>query len=59
MWTRFITDLFAGDPVALTVGGVILGIALLLCLWWWKVSRDLRREDEQRKRRYGGGYKKS
>ena len=50
-------DLAAGDPVAWTVTGVILGVGLLLCLWWWKVARDLRREDEQRKRRYGGGKK--
>ena len=51
-------DLAAGDPVALTVAGVILGVGVLLCLLWWKAARDLRREDEQRKPRYGGGKKK-
>jgi hypothetical protein len=56
---RFFSDLLDGDPIALTVGAVILGIALLLGLLWWKAARDLRREDEERKRRYGGGKKKS
>jgi hypothetical protein len=41
-----------GDPVALTAGGIILLVALAICLFWWKTARDLRREDEQRKQRF-------
>jgi hypothetical protein len=55
---QFFSDLIAGDPLALTVAGVIAGIALLLCLFWWKTARALRREDEERKRRSEGGKKK-
>ena len=55
---RFFEDLFEGDPVALIVAGVIVGIALLLGLLWWKAARDLRREDEKRKQRHGRGAKK-
>jgi hypothetical protein len=56
--SRFFSDLLDGDPVALTVAGVLALSALLLCLFWWKTARSLRREDEQRAKRYGGGKKK-
>jgi hypothetical protein len=52
VFARFFEDLFAGDPVALTVGAVIALGALGLCLFWWKTARDLRREDEERKQRF-------
>jgi hypothetical protein len=52
VFVRFFQDLFAGDPVALTVGGVLLTVVILGCLFWWKIARDLRREDEQRKQRW-------
>jgi hypothetical protein len=54
----YLTDLFDGDPVALTFTGVMLGIALLLGLLVLKAKRDLRREDEERQRKRYGGKKK-
>jgi F0F1-type ATP synthase assembly protein I len=54
---RFLSDLIAGDPVALIVAGVIGFIALLILLFWWKTARDLRREDEERKQKRRGGKK--
>ena len=55
----FFEDLFSGDPVALTIVAVLVGIALLFGLFWLKVRRDLRREDEAKKRKYlGKGSKK-
>ena len=55
---RFFENLFEGDPVALILVGVIVGVALLLGLLWWEAARDLRREDEKRKQRHGRGGKK-
>jgi hypothetical protein len=55
---RFFEDLLAGDPVALTVVAVLVGIALLFGLFWWKTAADLRREDKERKRGSGKGKKK-
>jgi hypothetical protein len=52
IFMRFFEDLLAGDPVALIAGGVILLVALAICLFWWKTARDLRKEDEQRAQRY-------
>jgi hypothetical protein len=49
---RFFSQLLDGDPVALTVGGIILAVALAVCLFWWKTARDLRKEDEQRSQRF-------
>lgn len=48
----FFVDLVEGDPVALTVLGVLLALAAIFCLIWWKIARDLRREDEEKKNRY-------
>jgi hypothetical protein len=52
VFARFFEDLMDGDPVALTAGGIILVVALAICLFWWKTARDLRREDEQRNQRF-------
>jgi hypothetical protein len=49
---HFFEDLGAGDPVALTVAGVIAVIAIALLLFWAKIAWSLRKEDEQRKQRY-------
>ena len=54
IFVRFFEDLFAGDPVALTVAGVLAGLMLLFGLFWFKIARDLRREEEERKKRRGG-----
>ena len=48
VFRHFIEDLLEGDPVAIIAGALILTIALALCLFWWKTTRDLRREDELR-----------
>ena len=48
---RYVEDLIAGDPVALTVTAIIAGVFLLFCVYWIKVKRDFDREDEQRRKR--------
>jgi hypothetical protein len=48
---RFFEDLFAGDPVALTFVGVVVGIFLLFGLFWLKVHLDFKREERQKKNR--------
>jgi hypothetical protein len=59
MFQQFFQDLFAGDPVALIILGVLAAVALVIGLVWLKISRDLRREDEENKRkRQGRGPKK-
>ena len=50
---RFFEDLFAGDPVALVLVGVVAAVALLFGLFWLKVRRDLRREEESKHKRTG------
>ena len=52
IFRRFFEDLMDGDPVALIAGGVILLVALAVCLFWWKTARNLRKEDEQRAQRF-------
>jgi uncharacterized membrane protein YciS (DUF1049 family) len=51
---QFFEDLFAGDPVALTMVGIIVAVAVLFGLFWLKVRRDLRKEEESRKRKRPG-----
>lgn len=55
---RFVEALIEGDPVALTAGGVILGVAGIACLIWWRIAAKLRREDEEWNRRRGIREKK-
>jgi hypothetical protein len=55
---RFVEALIEGDPVALTAGAVILGIAGIACLIWWRIAVGLRREDEEWNRRRGIRKKK-
>lgn len=50
---RFLEDLMAGDPVALTFVAVFATLAALLGLAVLLIRRKLRREDEERARRYG------
>jgi hypothetical protein len=50
--SRFFEDLSVGDPVALTVAGILGGILVVALLIWWKIARDLHREDEERKNRW-------
>jgi hypothetical protein len=50
--SRFFEDLAVGDPVALTVAGILGGILVVALLIWWKIARDLHREDEERKNRW-------
>jgi hypothetical protein len=54
----FFEDLLNGDPVALSVLGIITVVFLLFCLVWWRIARNLRREDEERQQRFRGGKKK-
>jgi hypothetical protein len=52
----YFEDLFAGDPVALAITGVILFLLVLFGLVALKVIRDKRRADkehEERRRRRG------
>jgi hypothetical protein len=58
VFRAYFESLFEGDPVALIVTGIFLGIALLLGLLVLKAKRDLRREDEERQRKRYGGKKK-
>jgi hypothetical protein len=51
--SRFFEDLFNGDPVAITLVLVLLGLFLLFGLFWIKIARALREEDEERKHRSG------
>jgi hypothetical protein len=53
---RYLEDLLAGDPVALTFTGIVAGLALLLLLGVGLVIRAKRRDDreyEERRRRRG------
>jgi hypothetical protein len=54
----FFEDLLNGDPVALSLAGIIAFVFLLFCLVWWRIARNLRREDEERQRRFRGWKKK-
>ena len=55
----FLQDLSAGDPVALTLVGVVAGVAVLLGLFCWKIARDQRREDEETARRRRGNERRN
>jgi hypothetical protein len=53
---EFLEDLFAGDPVALGLLGVILLIGAVICTAWFFIARAKRREDRElaeRKKRRG------
>ena len=53
---RFFEDLFAGDPIALTIAGVFVVIAVAFGIAWLMVRRAWRKEEEERNRkRYGKG----
>jgi hypothetical protein len=53
IFRHFFEDLFAGDPVALTVAGVLLFFGLLIGFVWIKSARELREDDKKKKK--GGG----
>jgi hypothetical protein len=50
VFRRFLRDLFAGDPVALTCAAVLAVMAALLGLVWLKTAYDLKKDDEKRTR---------
>jgi hypothetical protein len=50
---RFLEDLVAGDPVALTFVGVFAVIGAVFGVFMLVIRRNQRREDEERARRYG------
>jgi len=56
---KFFTELFEGDPVALTVAGVILAIIVIFFIWWWRIDKKMCREDEEHKQRLGGKKSKN
>lgn len=51
IFKQFFLDLMDGDPVAIIVLLVLLGIIGVICLFWLKASFELRKQDKERKRK--------
>ncbi|MFQ3591800.1 MAG: hypothetical protein SNJ82_01260 [Gemmataceae bacterium] len=52
VFSRFLDDLLAGDPIGLSCAGILTVGVMVALLVWWKIACDLHREDEERKNRW-------